>query len=465
MKKIHFMGIGGSGANAAASIAHSMGYEVSGCDIKDSEYTQDLKEKQLPLFVGHDVAHLEDIDILCVSPALFDAHPRPEEMKEATRRGITILTWQEFLGTYLQKDKKVIAVAGTKGKSTTTSAVAVMLERAGLDPTVAVGAKVMDWDRNYRIGKGKYFVCEADEFNNNFLHYTPSIAVVNNIEMDHPEFFKSEEEYFEAFVNFCKGIKKDGVLIVNNDSLNIQVLLKLIEGMPIKIVRFGVTSQEKGDIIISSYLTYEGKTQFEIDGFLESEVVTFYTSLVGLHNLYNLSAVIAVAKQLNISAPLVQEFLDNFKGVGRRFELIHNANGIKIYNDYAHNPMSVNAALQGARSLYPASRIWAVFQPHLYSRTKMFLKEFARSFTFADQVILLDIYASREKGMPISQEISSEMLARAIREVRPELPVRAISSKEKVAEVLLNELRDGDVMINMGAGDNGIISDILIKEL
>ncbi|MDQ3098488.1 MAG: UDP-N-acetylmuramate--L-alanine ligase [bacterium] len=462
MKKVHFMGVGGSGANAAASIADAMGFEVSGCDMKESEYTHDLQKNSIPLSVGHDIAHLKNIDILCVSPALFDVQPRPDEMKEAMKHGITIQTWQEFMGIYLQKEKDVVAIAGTKGKSTTTSLMGVLLETAGLDPLVQVGAKVIDWQKNYRLGNGKYFVCEADEFNNNFLHYRPKIAVITNLEMDHPEFFKSFDAYLDSFVSFTRMLPEDGVLVANTDSHGVQQLLSLLGEVPFRVFTYGTA--QSVDILLESEETVDGMTSFTLSGY-EDEPSHFLTKLTGSHNISNILAIISVASILDIPASVVRDTLASFSGIGRRFELICDVGGIKVFNDYAHNPMSVAAALQGARSRYPDSRVWAVFQPHMYTRTKMFLEEFAHSFNDANEVIVLEIFASREKGSPIAQEIDSQALVDRIFNVNPKLHVRSIPAKEKAVEVLLAELKTGDIVVNMGAGDNGIITEMLKSKL
>lgn len=464
MKKVHFIGIGGSGMNAVAGIAHGLGYEVSGCDAKESEYWDDLKQKGIPISLGHASAHLGGVDIVCITPAILHQKEKPEEYLEAQRRGLLIMTWQEFLGSELQKGKEVIAIAGTKGKTTTTGMVGYLLEQAGLDPCVVVGGKMLDWGRNYRVGQGNYFVCEADEFNNSFLHYHPNIAVITNIEMDHPEFFTSEEEYYSSFIRFVRNIRPGGMLIVNNDSPGVQLFLHTLgENVPFAILRYGVTAGVS-NIMIESVRTVDEVTGFTLNG-LSSEVASFQTSLSGLHNIYNFVAAIVIADLLQVPIETIQEAVKKFSGVGRRFELVVNKRGIKVYNDYAHNPMSVQAVLAGARQKYPSARIWAIFQPHLYSRTKMFMEQFANAFNSANEVIVLDIFASREKGMPIAQEVDSQMLADRIYTANPKLHVRSIPEKEKAVEVLLDELRPGDVVVNMGAGDNGIITELLSKQL
>lgn len=465
MKKIHFMGIGGSGANAVASIAHSLGYDVSGCDLSESSYTYDLKNNGVPIFEGHDVSHLDSCDILCISPALLSVSPIPMELQEARERNIVVMTWQQFMGKYLHEGKKVITIAGTKGKTTTTAMVGQLLETAGLDPVVQVGGKVVAWHKNYRLGSSEYFVSEADEFNNNFLSYHSNIAIITNIEMDHPEFFRSEDDYFQAFVNFAKLLPKDGLLIVNADSPGVQIFLNLLGDISFRVIRYGVSSDVTSDsMVISSYRVDNGKTVLIVDG-LNDEKLTFYTDMVGLHNVSNICAVICLSKVLGIPSEVIQSALNAFRGTERRFELICDVKGIKVYNDYAHNPMSVKAVLESTRSKYPDSRIWAIFQPHMYTRTKMFLNEYAMAFDSANEVVVTEIFASREKGLPVSKEINNQIVVNAIKKVNPKINVRAIDDKIDVADMLLSELKSGDVVVNMGAGDNGIIVELLKSKL
>ncbi len=463
MKHVHFLGIGGSGMNAVAGIAQAFGYTVSGCDMKESEYWNDLRTQHIPITIGHDPVHLDGIDILCITAAVLHQKDKPLEYTEALAKGIPVMQWQEFLGNELQKNKSVIAIAGTKGKTSTTALTGRLLEIAQKDPIVEVGGKVLDWGKNYRVGAGEYFVCEADEFNNNFLHFHPEIAVVTNIEMDHPEFFNSEDEYNLAFLHFVQKLSVRGTLVGNADSPGVQWLLSQLTDSALKIVTYSMKSLES-DIALASLHTQKGMTEFIVRGFQDSDT-SFKTTLSGMHTISNLLAVIAIAKILEISPSAIQLLLDTFQGTGRRFELICEKRGVAVYNDYAHNPMSVKAALEGARMKYPLARIWAVFQPHMYTRTKLFLEQFAHAFSFANEVIILEIFASREKDLPISKEVDSQMLASRIYNVDPQLHVRSIVDKEKAVTVLLSELKPGDVVVNMGAGDNGIIVETLKERL
>jgi len=439
MKKVHFIGIGGSGMNAAAGIAHFMGYEVSGCDFspKPSEYIKSLQELNIPIAFEHDPKHLLGIDLLCVSPAVYDQSSKHPEFLFASESNIPVMTWPQFMGMELQKNKKVIAVAGTKGKSTTTALIGTIFEKAGLDPIVQVGAKVKEWGKNYRVGHGEWFICEADEYFGSFLHYDPDIAVITNIEMDHPEYFSSMDEYVDIYVRFVQQIQKRGLLVLGDVGGAFQKIEEVLSNKDIEIVR------------VQNHLN---SIDFEAP-----------ESLPGQHNALNISASFAVSSRVNINENVMKEAVKDFKGLSRRFELICDKSGIKIFNDYAHNPMSVKAVLDAARSVYPESRIWAVFQPHMYTRTKMFMEDFANSFGSADKIIITKIFASREAGKSIETEVSGAQLASRINQIDESKGALYEESFDDVVSSLISDLRSGDVVVNMGAGDNGIICELLCE--
>lgn len=461
MKKVHFMGIGGSGMNAVAGIAHALGYEVSGCDLKESEYTADLVSKNIPIGYGHAAEHVYDQDLLCVSPAVFDLNSHHEEVVYAREHNIPIMTWQQFMGEVLQAGKRVISVTGTKGKTTTTALAGLLLEYAELDPMVEVGGTVREWNRNYRVGEGSFFVCEADEFNNNFLHFTSEIVILTNLEFDHPEFFKNYDEYLESYAQFIAKMPNGGVLIANSDSKGVADLLQKIDMPRLTVLTYGSTETVENRLISYKPNGQEARIVVKV-GDTETEYVS---SLIGEHNALNTLGVCVLANYLGIQESVVQKLLHEFSGVGRRFELICEKNDIKVFNDYAHNPMSVRAVLKAARDQYPNARIWAVFQPHLYSRTKMFLEEFALAFGDANEVVITDIYASREQGKPISEEVHSRDLVEKIHELNPSIDPVYVGDIQNAAEYVFERLESGDVVVNMGAGDNGIITELLCQKM
>lgn len=337
VKRIHLMGVGGSGMAGVAFLAEKMGYEVTGCDIEESTaYAKNI-------FKGHDKSHLEGADLLVISPAIKYQNPNNPEYSEGVKRGIAI-TWEEFVGKYLTQGKKLICIAGTHGKSTTTAMAGRLLIDAGLDPTILLGAKVPEWNGNARYGRGEYFVLEADEFNDNFLYYHPDIAIINNIEFDHPDFFKNERQVRESFDKFVKNLKPGGILITSEDS-------------PHK---------------------------------------HFNLNVMGDFNQKNANMVYALGKKLGIAEDQIIKSLESFKGIGRRLELIADKNGTKIYDDYAHHPTAIKATLEGVREKYPNSKILAIDEPHGYKRTKALLSKYGGVFDAADKVIIGPIFAARD---------------------------------------------------------------------
>jgi len=462
MKKnihVHFVGIGGSAMAGVAILAKKFGFQVSGCDLqKETAYSQSLTRFGIKPLVGHDLSHLKGVDILAISPAVLASNQNHPEVLEAKKQRI-LMTWQEFQGKYLQKNKTVIAIAGTHGKSTVTAMVGLILESGGLDPIIEVGALVPQWRATVRFGHSKYFICEADEFNNNFLHYSPSIIIINNLEMDHPEFFKNEIQFREAFKKFIKKIKKPKILIVNEESLGIQELLKEMKDWLAKErvrvlgyflkrqFNFPFATKYQGEIIQQT----PELTQFKVRG------ETFNLKIPGVHNVANALGAIACGRELGISSQKIKTALGNFIGLGRRFELIGEEKGIKVFDDYAVHPTAVEATLKAARQKYPQQKIWAVFEPHQYSRLKIFLNEFAQTLKKADQVIVTAIYPGREKIDPTikSEDLVDKIGAKAL----------YIEKFEEVAQKISQQVKSGDIVIVFGAGKSYLLSKMILEKL
>ena len=431
---VHFMGIGGSGMSAVASIALVYGFKVSGCDLSGPTiYTRYLEKKGVKILKGHDVSHLKDVDILTVTPAVFDLSPDHPELLEAKKKKM-VLTWQEFMGRFLQEGKFVLCVAGTHGKTTVTAMLGLVLEQAGFDPTVELGAIVPQWGVNFRVGKGKYFVCEADEFNDNFLNYRPNLIILTNIEMDHPEYFKDFADVLESFANFVRN-SKNGILVTCWDDEGVQ-----------KLVRQRLNNWKGGVIKYSLSQWKEKKIPLKISGD---------------HSRRNVLGVISAAEVLGIQREAVKEALEDFSGLGRRMELVGELKGVKIFDDYAHHPTQVAATLQGAREAFSKARIWAVFQPHMYSRTKVLLDKFKNVFAPADQVIVVDIFASREAGDKSKQTVHAKEVVKIIKNQNK----RYIGKLKRTGEFLAENVKEGDVVICMGAGDIYKVSQWLTEKL
>ena len=377
LKKIHFMGILGRGMAGVASLARKMGYEVTGCDLQSG---------------GHDVTHLKDINLVVATPAVFYQSTQHSEFLEAKKRGI-LITWQEFLGKTLLKRKKVIAVAGTHGKSTTTAMVAKLLIDNGFDPIAVVGARVPEWGGGSRFGKGEYAVVEADEFNDNFLNYKPEIAIINNIEFDHPDYFKNEAQVRKSFSKFIRKLTGPKILITQKDNL--------------------------------------GKR--------------FNLRIWGEHNQKNANMVYVLGKKLGIKEETIIKSLESFEGIGRRMELISDVGGIKVYDDYAHHPTAIKATQDAIREKYPKQRIWAVYEAHSYSRTKALLSRYKGVFDSADKVVIGPIFKARDtENFGISEE--------SIKKASGHKDVICFDETEKMFKHLKDSLKSGDIILVMGAG-------------
>lgn len=421
--KIHFLGIDGSGASAVAAIARSEGYKVTGCGtILHNEFTAHFDENVL-IDGEHD---LDNVDILAVTPAVFTANPDHPDLIYAKKHNIPVMTWQEFMGKYLEKNKFVIAVCGTHGKSTVTAMIGRLLEDAGLDPTVELGAVVKRWGANFRVGKSKYFVTEADEFNNNFLVSHPDITIVTNIEMDHPEFFKDYEDYGNAFFNFLTQTKQ--TIVANISDPGVAHILKDV------MKEISVTSVDYS------------KNELNLD-----------LIVPGKYNQLNASAAFQVGILLGIDPYIIRFSLENFTGIGRRFEMVGRYKGALVYSDFGHHPTELKVTIAAAREKFPDKKITVVFQPHMYSRTQGLWKEFKHVLNNlpVDKTIVLDIYKAREN--PIAG-ITSEKLVEEIDNKR------IVYAKDQELEKLLKGTKQDDILFFIGAGPIDEIARKLVKE-
>lgn len=390
VNKIHMMGIGGSGMAGVAHIAQEAGYEVTGCDLEGSTaYAKNI-------FRGHSPDHLNGVDLLVVTPAVYFQNSGSPELVEGQKRKI-VMTWQEFLGNVLLKDKKLICVAGTHGKSTTTAMAGKLLIDAGFDPIVVLGANVLEWGGSSHFGKGEYAVVEADEFNNNFLNYHPEIAIINNIEFDHPDFFKNEDEVRESFNKFIGNLWGEKILITEKDNPGKRFKLKIF----------------------------------------------------GEHNQKNANMVYVLGKKLGIDEKVIVKSIESFIGIGRRMELISDKGGIKVYDDYAHHPTAIAATLEGLRSMYPKARIWAIDELHGFARTNALLSKYKHSFDFADKVIIGPIFKARDKE---TFGITPELVA----EKTQHKDAVGMNSFEEIKKTVAANLKQGDVILVMGAGKSYI---------
>ena len=437
---IHFIGIGGISMSGLAEILLEEGFQISGSDSKASELTKMLEGKGATLFYGQRASNIQDsVDLVVYTAAIKKDNP---ELAEAVQKNIPTLTRAELLGQIMKNYKLPIAISGTHGKTTTTSMITSILLAEDADPTISVGGILKEIGGNLRIGKSDLFVTEACEYTNSFLSFFPKIGIILNIEEDHLDFFKDLADIRNSFHRFAKLLPADGLLIINGDIENYK---EITEGLPCKVLTFGTSDtcdyQAKqisyDQNACASFTAIKGNTAIgEID-----------LHVPGAHNVLNALAAIALADYLAISTAVIQKGFDTFHGTDRRFEYKGEIGGVTIIDDYAHHPTEIRATLNAAKN-YPHDKIWCVFQPHTYTRTKAFFDDFAAALSLADKVVLADIFAARETD---TLGISSKDLAEAVKKNGTD--AYYFSSFDEIENFLLLNCIHGDLLITMGAGD------------
>jgi UDP-N-acetylmuramate--alanine ligase len=459
-ERIHLVGIAGSGAAGTALLLHHAGARVDGCDLDaPSPYTPPLDAAGIRYVSGHDPAHLDGVERVAISPALR-AVPDHLELGVARDRGLAVVTWQALLGELMAAPGRVgVGVTGTHGKSTTTALLGHLLEAAGLDPTVEVGAFIAAWGASVRPGAGRPFVVEADEFGDNFLNYRPAGVIVTNVEMDHPDYFADATAVRDSFERFVRGMRPDPsldgrLLVVSAADAGARELVSRLGDWDGRIVRYGF-----GGDVAADAVTYDrDRTSFTLLG------RRWETSLAGEHNVANATAALVMADALGADLDLLADGLRTFRGAGRRMELIADTPRVTIYDDYGHHPTEVRAALAAARQKVGADRrLWAVFEPHMYSRTALLLDAFSTAFADASEVVIADIFASRDTPEAMAAT-SAEALADAI-ERASGIPAMATGDVDTTTEYVAEHLGDGDAVLVMGAGKSYRIARGLAERL
>lgn len=452
---IHLIGIGGSGISAIARVLLGRGFVVSGSDMQANEITAALQEAGATIYLGHDAANIANAQLILISSAIPEENP---ELQAARQANIPVMKRFDFLG-HLMADKIGVAVAGSHGKTTTTGMLAHILMEAALDPTVIVGGILPSLGTNGRYGEGDYFLVEADEYDRMFLGLRPEVAIVTNIEHDHPDIFPSEEDYRTAFEQFAQLLPDGGHLVACATDAETAVLLEKVRlpGVQISTYALGV---DKGEQPKATYLALDlrpnqlGGTDFLVE--TEGEMVGLARLRVpGHHNVLNALAAIIVASDLGIDFNVIRTALGSFSGVSRRFELIGEVASVTIIDDYAHHPTEIEVTLQAARQRYPGRRLWAVWQPHTFSRTKLLLDKFATCFAEADRVVALDIYRSREKdslGLDTAVVLEAMNHPAAIH----------IPNLDDAAKYILDRVRPHDVVLTLGAGDGNKVAQQIL---
>lgn len=438
--KIHFIGIGGISMSGLAEILLKEGFTISGSDAKESSLTVKLSGMGATIHYGHRTSNIDsNVDLVVYTAAI---HPDNPEYITAKEKNIPLLSRAELLGQIMTNYKNSIAVSGTHGKTTTTSMISEILLQQKADPTISIGGILKSIHGNIRVGNSDIFVTEACEYTNSFLHFNPKISIILNVEEDHLDFFKDIHEIKQSFREFAKNLPADGTLIISGDIENYEEITK---DLPCKIITFGSDASNYYSAINIKFDQFARPT---FDLLKSGQIVdTISLGVTGLHNVYNALASIALAYELSIPLDVVKKGLLAFFGTDRRFEYKGEVGGVTVIDDYAHHPTEIAATLTAAKH-YPHKTTWCVFQPHTYTRTKAFLKEFAKALSLADKVILVDIYAARESN---TLDISSLDLLNALKELS--VDSYYFPSFDEVEKFLLENCIPGDLLITMGAGD------------
>jgi UDP-N-acetylmuramate--alanine ligase len=446
-QRIHLVGIGGIGMSGIAEVLLTLGYSVSGSDLKSTPITERLKNLGAKIFEGHHAENVHGAHVLVMSSAVQATNP---EIAEAHRQKIPVIPRAEMLAE-LMRLKYGIAVAGAHGKTTTTSMVASVLAAANLDPTFVVGGRVNQAGTTARLGRGEYMVVEADESDRTFLLLAPVVAVVTTIDREHLDQYESLEDIQSAFLQFVNRVPFYGAVILCLDDPNVQGILPQVKR---PVITYGTTTQ--ADLTISDVRLKGLRSEFRLTYRGEDLGPFQLHTPPGMHNVRNAAAAAAVALYLNIPAELIRVGLQRFSGVGRRFEIKGSVNGVTVIDDYGHHPAEIRATLEAARGCN-FKRLLVLFQPHRYTRTQHLWDEFCRAFNQADLLVLTDIYAASEQ--PIAG-ITGAALAEAVRAAGHKNVVYRSSMQEGI-EFLLKEAREGDAIMTIGAGSVSKASDEL----
>jgi UDP-N-acetylmuramate--alanine ligase len=450
-ESIHFVGIGGIGMSGIAEVLLNLGYAISGSDLADSEVTRRLARLGVRYCTGHQARNVEQADVVVVSSAVLADNI---EVLAAKARKIPVIPRAEMLAE-LMRMKYGVAVAGSHGKTTTTSLIATILAQGGLDPTLVIGGRLNSLGGNAKLGQGQFMVAEADESDGSFLKLTPMVAVVTTIDREHLDFYQNLAEIQKAFEQFLNKVPFYGFCVVCGDEPNIRAILP---GLTKKVFTYGL----QGDVDYSAH-------QIQTQGFGSTFVVSrsgkvlgrVILNIPGLHNVANALAAIATGVELDIPFACIQGALREFSGIHRRFEVMGNARGITVVDDYGHHPTEINATLHTAHLVWPNRRLVVIFQPHRYTRTQALWQEFCPPLLSADLLVLTDVYGAGEQ--PIAG-VSSTLIWEGMQALgHPQ--TLFIPQKEALAAEMLRHLRGGDVVLTLGAGDIWKVGEQLLKAL
>ena len=450
------MGIGGIGMSGIAELLANLGYEVTGSDAKRSDVTDRLEQLGVRVWAGHDAEHVGAADVVVVSSAIRPDNP---EVGEAKRRHVPVIPRAEMLAE-LMRLRYGIAIAGAHGKTTTTSMVALVLERAGLDPTAVIGGKLSAFGSNARLGRGDYMVVEADESDRSFLKLSPAIAVITNLDREHMETYGSWENLQQAFVDFANKVPFYGAVVACVDDASVR---ELLPRMTRRVITYGLNGVSAN--ILGANLRLEAfGSSCEVTQLTANRAATrlgmVRLRVPGRHNLLNALGAIAVGLEAGVPFERIAAALNEFRGADRRFQMRGEARGVMVVDDYGHHPTEIAAVIAAARAGIDR-RVVVVFQPHRYSRTRQLLPEFGSALSAADELVLTDIYAAGEDPIP---GVTIESVAEAVRAVG-RCPVHVVKSLQALPEAVRQVAHSGDLVITLGAGSIGTVPDRILDAL
>lgn len=448
-KKVHFIGIGGISMSGLAAVLLNNGFKVSGSDSKESNITNSLKAKGAEIHIGHRRENIQDVDLVVYTAAIPQDNP---EIVEAKNKNIHLMDRAEFLGHIMKGHKYNVAVAGTHGKTTTTSMITNITLKADLDPTILVGGEVDVIGGNYRIGNSEYFVTEACEYKESFLRFFPYIGIILNIDADHLDYYRDLNHITETFKKFSKLIPKDGYLIGYNEDSNVA---KILEEADCNVLSYGFSNAN----VTAKNIEYNnmGCASFTVckDG---DELFNLKLNMPGKHNVLNALSSVCVGLIFGLSYDDITEGLAECRGAHKRFEYKGEANGVTVIDDYAHHPVEIKATLNTAKKI-PHGKTFCVFQPHTYTRTKTLFDDFTTAFNDTDELVLMDIYAAREKDTGL---VSSDELGDAIRATG--VKCTNVHSHDEAVKYIKQHIKSGDMLLTVGAGDVVIVGEKFLEK-
>ncbi|MDJ0882483.1 MAG: UDP-N-acetylmuramate--L-alanine ligase [Gammaproteobacteria bacterium] len=455
IQHIHFIGIGGAGMSGIAEVFHNMGYTVTGSDIAESSTVKHLRERGIGITVGHQGKNIKDAHVVVISTAIDDDNP---EITAAREQRIPIVRRAEMLAE-LMRFRQGIAVAGTHGKTTTTSLVTAVMEEGGLNPTYVIGGKLNSSGRHAKLGASDYLVAEADESDASFLYLQPMMAIVTNIDQDHLSTYEGDfERLKQTFVEFLHHLPFYGLAILCIDD---NVVREILPELARPILTYG--ESEDADLRISQIQADASRTRFQVT-FPDDAQVHFELNLAGKHNVLNATAALAVGWELDADKAQMQQALSHFEGIGRRFQITEslNINGktVRHIDDYGHHPNEIKATISAIRAAWPDQRLLVVFQPHRFSRTRDLFEDFTQVLSETDQLILLEVYPAGEKHI---KDADGRALSRAIRN-RGQVDPVFVENLDGLKSILAGIVENGDIVVTLGAGSIGTFAMELVNQ-